>query len=181
MDKRRGALVVAVVVLIGLVAAVVWFGVLQPDEEPTRPGVKEGDPATEAADAFAAAWQGGTLSDVRFVDTNGDVNARTLATTTGLGPGVGDKPAKVETERPAKPERDAERRSDSELQPLRRRADSRAHDRRAGLGRAKAQDRRRRATRPEAEAPRPMRGEPWATTPASPRELQKRAAPRAAA
>jgi cell division protein FtsI/penicillin-binding protein 2 len=97
VEKRRVALVGgAVAVVVGLVAAVVWFGVLDSDDPPARPGVEEGDPATEAADAYAAAWRDGTLSDIRFIDTNGDVNAKNLAITAGLGSGVAGKPAKAE-------------------------------------------------------------------------------------
>ena len=96
MESRRGALIGGgVVVLVAFVAAIVWFSVLAPDGE-GRPGVREGDPAVEAADAFAVSWAAGTLEKVAFVDTNGDVKARSLAITSGLGAGVGDKPAKVE-------------------------------------------------------------------------------------
>lgn len=95
--NKRGALIGgAVVVLLGLVAAAVWFGVLSSDDEASRPGVKEGDPATEAADAFAAAWVQGKLTDVPVVDPNLDINAQTLAITAGLGPGAAGKPAKAE-------------------------------------------------------------------------------------
>lgn len=97
MERRRIALIGGVAVVIAVIAAGVWFGVVRSDDgAPARPGVKEGDPATVAADAFAAAWRDGTLSEIRFVDTNGDVNAKNLAITAGLGPGVAGKPAKVE-------------------------------------------------------------------------------------
>ena len=94
VSKRTALVGGGVVALIALVAAAAWFG-LRSDEEPSRPGLKEGDPATEAADAFAANWAAGTLEKSRFIDTNGDVKARSLAITSGLGPGVGDAPAKV--------------------------------------------------------------------------------------
>ncbi|WP_421118035.1 penicillin-binding transpeptidase domain-containing protein [Aquihabitans daechungensis] len=96
MNKRGALIGGGVVVLVGIVAAAAWFGVLSADDEPSRPGVRDGDPAAEAADAFAAAWQGGTLSKVAFVDANGDVNARSLVIAAGLGPGVAGKPAKAE-------------------------------------------------------------------------------------
>lgn len=82
-------------VVVAIAAAAVWFGLLSSDDRPGRPGVKEGDPATEAADAFAAAWQGGSLPKVKFIDTNGDVNGRSLVIAAGLGPGVAGKPSKV--------------------------------------------------------------------------------------
>ncbi|MCU1371865.1 MAG: penicillin-binding protein transpeptidase [Ilumatobacteraceae bacterium] len=95
--NKRGALIGgAAIVLVALVAAVVWFGVLAPDDAPSRPGVKEGDPAAEAADAFAAHWVAGTLAKVPVVDETVDINAETLAITAGLGAGAGGKPAKAE-------------------------------------------------------------------------------------
>ncbi len=99
MESRRSALIgwAIVVVLVLVAAASVWFKVAGgDDDEAARPGMKDGDPASEAADAFAVAWVDGKLSDVAFVDTNGDVNARSLAITAGLGSGAAGKPAKVE-------------------------------------------------------------------------------------
>jgi cell division protein FtsI/penicillin-binding protein 2 len=95
--NKRGALIGGgVAVLVAIVAAAVWFGISSSDDESARPGIKKGDPAAEAADAFAAAWTGGTLSKVAFVDTNGDVNGRSLVIAAGLGSGVAGKPVKAE-------------------------------------------------------------------------------------
>jgi cell division protein FtsI/penicillin-binding protein 2 len=95
VNKRGALLVGGVVVLLGLVAAAVWFVVLDGDDDPTRPGVREGDPSTEAADAFATNWAAGTLEKSDYVASSGDVNARSLLISAGLGPGVAGKPAKV--------------------------------------------------------------------------------------
>jgi len=98
VESRRGALIggAVVVVLVLVAAAVVWFQVAGSEDEPSRPGMKDGDPAAEAADAFARNWAAGKLSDVLFVESDGDVNAKSLAITAGLGSGVAGKPAKVE-------------------------------------------------------------------------------------
>lgn len=96
MSKRGAIIGGGVLVLVAVVAAAVWFGVLAPDESPGRPGVKEGDPATEAADAFAGHWAAGTLDKARFTAPAGEVELRSAAVSSGLGSGVGDKPAKVE-------------------------------------------------------------------------------------
>ena len=96
MNKRGALIGGGVAVLVAIVAAAVWFGISSSDDESARPGIKKGDPAAEAADAFAAAWTGGTLSKVAFVDTNGDVNGRSLVIAAGLGSGVAGKPVKAE-------------------------------------------------------------------------------------
>jgi cell division protein FtsI/penicillin-binding protein 2 len=94
--NKRGALIGgAVVLLLAIVAAAVWFGVLAPEDSAARPGVKEGDPATEAADAFAADWVAGTLDQVPVTDQATDINAAALAVTAGLGNGAAGKPAKA--------------------------------------------------------------------------------------
>ena len=85
MNKRGALIGGGVVVLVALVAAIVWFGVLAPTGTASRPGVKKGDPAAEAADAFAAHWSAGTLDEVKATRASGDVAARTKAITSGLG------------------------------------------------------------------------------------------------
>ena len=98
MESRRTTLIggAIVVVLVLLAAASVWFKVTSSGDEAQRPGMKKGDPAAEAADAFAQKWAEGRLSDVAFVSDDGDVNALSLAITAGLGSGAAGKPAKVE-------------------------------------------------------------------------------------
>ncbi|QXC59765.1 hypothetical protein KSP35_15440 [Aquihabitans sp. G128] len=71
MDKKRvGLVTLGVLVVFAVAGGVAWFGPWRDDDGGTtsgrRPGVDEKDPAVEAADAFAAAWQGGTLKQVRF-------------------------------------------------------------------------------------------------------------------
>lgn len=85
-----------VVVLVLVAAATVWLKLTGSDDGAERPGMKDGDPAAEAADAFARNWAAGKLSDVPVIDTNGDINAKSLAITAGLGSGAAGKPAKVE-------------------------------------------------------------------------------------
>jgi cell division protein FtsI/penicillin-binding protein 2 len=97
VEKKRAVMVGGgLVVLLALVAAVVWFGVLAPDDEDGRPGVKQDDPAAEAADAFAAKWEAGTLEQVPVTKASGDVKARSLLVTAGLGPAAGVAPSSVE-------------------------------------------------------------------------------------
>jgi cell division protein FtsI/penicillin-binding protein 2 len=98
VESRRTTLIggAIVVVLVLAAAASVWFKVAGSDDGAQRPGMKQGDPASEAADQFARKWAEGKLSDVAFEPGNGDVNAKALAITAGLGPGVAGKPAKVE-------------------------------------------------------------------------------------
>jgi cell division protein FtsI/penicillin-binding protein 2 len=49
--------------------------------------MSEGDPAADAADAFAAAWSEGRLAEVPVTETSGDIAARTEVVTAGLGLG----------------------------------------------------------------------------------------------
>lgn len=86
MDDKRGALMgLGIAVIVALVAAALWFGVLRKDEEAARPGMREGDPASDAADDFALAWQTGKLAKVPATKSSGDVAARTAAITEALG------------------------------------------------------------------------------------------------
>ncbi|MGN6694037.1 MAG: penicillin-binding transpeptidase domain-containing protein, partial [Aquihabitans sp.] len=98
MESRRTTLIggAIVVVLVLVAAASVWFKVAGSDDDAQRPGMKEDDPAAEAADQFARKWAEGKLSEVAFEPGNGDVNAKSLAITAGLGSGVAGKPAEVE-------------------------------------------------------------------------------------
>lgn len=85
MDKKRvGLIVLGTLVVVGLVAAALVLRPWADDGDggsggTARPGIDVADPATKAADAFAAAWQAGTLDQVAFTSDSGDV-----ATTTGL-------------------------------------------------------------------------------------------------
>ena len=84
--SKRGAIVGGgVAVLVALVAAIAWFGPFRGDGDgDDRPGVREGDPAAEAADAFAAAWQTGALDRVPATTASGPIAERTKAIVGGL-------------------------------------------------------------------------------------------------
>ena len=97
MDKQRvGLIAVAVVVVLALAGAVAWFGPWLNDDAPVqpgdRPGVVEGDPATEAADGFAAAWEKDTLAKVGYSKGSGDVAGTSALITAGLTPGTATRP-----------------------------------------------------------------------------------------
>ncbi|HEX2577272.1 MAG TPA: penicillin-binding transpeptidase domain-containing protein, partial [Aquihabitans sp.] len=100
MDKKRiGLGVLGALVVLGLIAAAVFFGPWAGDDDEAdtsgRPGVDAEDPATQAADAFAAAWQGGTLQEVAFTSDSGDVAGTTALIAGGLT-ASGDAKPKVE-------------------------------------------------------------------------------------
>jgi cell division protein FtsI/penicillin-binding protein 2 len=98
VDKRGALIGVGVAVLVALVAAVVWFGPLDggSSDADDRPGIDTGDPAAEAADAFAAAWAAGTLGEVPVTPSSGVIADRSVATSAGLGLEGGKVPASVE-------------------------------------------------------------------------------------
>lgn len=86
MDKRREVLVGGgVLLLIALATAVAWFGVLDEDTPNARPGMREGDPASDAADEFADAWETGQLAEIPVTPASGVVQDRTQVITTNLG------------------------------------------------------------------------------------------------
>ncbi|CAN5708966.1 penicillin-binding transpeptidase domain-containing protein [soil metagenome] len=95
MDKKRVALVaLGVVVVVALAGGVAWFGPWRDDDGGTaaRPGIDESDPPVEAADAFAAAWQGGTLAKISFAPGSGDVPGFTAIIVSGLTAGNDERP-----------------------------------------------------------------------------------------
>jgi cell division protein FtsI/penicillin-binding protein 2 len=96
--SKRGALIGGgVAVLVALIAAVVWFGPLDggAGDGDDRPGIDEGDPAAEAADAFAAAWAAGTLAEVPATAASGTVEDRSLVASANLGTPAGIAPREV--------------------------------------------------------------------------------------
>jgi len=85
-----------IAVLVGLVAALAWFGPLGPTgNDGTSPRLEEGDPTFDAATAFAEAWVAGTLGDVAATEESGAIADRSLFVSAGLGEGIGSGPTKV--------------------------------------------------------------------------------------
>ena len=86
MGAKRGTLIVLVsVMVVALVAGVLWWAPWSSDDAPaSRPGVSESDPASDAADAFVAAWQAGQLDRVRFAAGSGTPEASTRIITANL-------------------------------------------------------------------------------------------------
>ena len=97
MDKKRvGLIAVAAVVVLAVAGAAAWFGPWLHDDAKAgpgeRPGVVEGDPVTEAADAFGAAWEKNTLAKVGYSEGSGDVAGTSALITAGLTPGTATQP-----------------------------------------------------------------------------------------
>ncbi|MFN8017323.1 MAG: penicillin-binding transpeptidase domain-containing protein [Acidimicrobiales bacterium] len=84
--KRRLLVGGGIVALGVLLAAVLWYGLLRPEEPVARPGMRDGDPASDAADAFATSWQLDQLAKVPVTVDSGDVAAKTKAVVGGLSP-----------------------------------------------------------------------------------------------
>lgn len=101
VNKRTTLIALGAVVVLALVVGALWFGPWRSGSEgPTaaRPGIDEEDPATQAADAFAAAWQGGTLAAAPISAASGDVTATTALITAGLTAAPEDRPEVTITE-----------------------------------------------------------------------------------
>ncbi len=97
MDKKRvGMAGAGAVVVLALAGSVAWFGPWRSSDEghrdPARPGLVEGDPAVDAADAFAGAWSAGKLADVAFAPGSGNAAATTALIVGGLTPQAEDRP-----------------------------------------------------------------------------------------
>ncbi|MCB0976037.1 MAG: hypothetical protein KDB02_01145 [Acidimicrobiales bacterium] len=82
--KRVLIAVLAIVVVAGVGAAVFWFGPFRDDSSSSEPRTVAEDPATEAANAFASAWEKGNLDGVRYVPGTVDVQGATAVITSGL-------------------------------------------------------------------------------------------------
>ena len=95
MDKRGAWIGAAIVALLAIVGGVAWFGPFRDQGDDPRPGMSADDPAARAADAFAAAWQGGNLATVAATEDSGDVAARTLAATSSLTAAGDGRPTRV--------------------------------------------------------------------------------------
>lgn len=93
--KRRLLVGGGVVVLGVLLASVLWYGLLRPEPTTSRPGMREGDPASDAADAFAVAWEQDQLAKAAVTPSSGDVAAKTKAAVAGLGPTTATVPEEV--------------------------------------------------------------------------------------
>jgi cell division protein FtsI/penicillin-binding protein 2 len=88
MQRRRATGIAAGVAAVVLIIGAVWyFGARDETGGSNREGMSEGDPASEAADAFAAAWTQGRLAEVPVTETSGDIAAGTEMVTAGLGLG----------------------------------------------------------------------------------------------
>lgn len=83
-DKRRTLVGVGLVVVVALVAAAAWFFVARGSSDDS-PSLAEGSPVALAADAFAKAWERGTLDQVPATKASGDIAGQTRAITQGLG------------------------------------------------------------------------------------------------
>ena len=86
MDKKRLGLVVGAVLA---VVAIVVGGrglrsVARRRRPAPRPGVDGTDPAATAAEAFAEAWQSGTLAEAPVTPASGNVADLTLFISAGL-------------------------------------------------------------------------------------------------
>lgn len=99
--KRIGLFAVVVVAVLALAASAAWFGPWLRDDAKAQPGdrpeVVEGDPVTEAADAFADAWQKGTLAEIGYSAGSGDVAGTAALMTANLTPGTAAQPKVVVT------------------------------------------------------------------------------------
>ena len=104
--KRTTLIVLGVAAVLALAVGALWFGPWRSgSDEPgaSRPGIDEEDPATRAADAFAAAWSGGTLDRAPISAASGDVAATTEQITAGVTAAPQDLPqvtiTKVDSEK----------------------------------------------------------------------------------
>ena len=87
---RRGLMVGAAVVVVAVLAVGAWLLFGRSDDDPFAG-------ARPAAEAYAGAWQSGTLDTLTFAGgaTGADVAARVAAITADIGPGEADLPAVV--------------------------------------------------------------------------------------
>ncbi len=94
MNKKRVGLgALGALVVLAVVAGVVVLGPWgEDDTAERRPGIDESDPATAAADDFAAAWQGGTLDEVAYTAESGAVADLTRFTTSALTAADDERP-----------------------------------------------------------------------------------------
>ena len=93
--KRTTAIAVGAMAVVALVVGALWFGPWRNGSDPSptaRPGIDEDDPATKAADAFAAAWRRGTLANAPISAASGDVASSTALITAGLTAAPQDLP-----------------------------------------------------------------------------------------
>lgn len=97
MASKRALLIGGgAIVLVVLAAALVWFGPLGGGDDGTEAaGLREGDPATETAQRFAAAWKAGQLDTVAATPESGSIAEQTKIIARGLSGFVGDAPAEV--------------------------------------------------------------------------------------
>lgn len=95
MSKRGAVIGGGIAVVVAVVAAVLWFGPFSGDAGDGRPGTGPNDPATQAAEGFADAWQAGALGEVPATEASGDIAARTEAIVAGLA-SIGGVTPKVE-------------------------------------------------------------------------------------
>lgn len=87
MSTKRGATIAAAILaVVGIAAAVFWFGPFRDDDPAPRAGVDESDPATAAAVEFARNWSAGTLDKSAYPAGTADVAASTGIITFGLAP-----------------------------------------------------------------------------------------------
>ena len=96
---RRGLLIGAAVVVVAVLAVGAWLVFGRSDDDPFAG-------ARPAAEAYAGAWQSGTLDSLTFAGgaTGADVAARVAAITDDLGPAEADLPAVVVGEVAVDPE-----------------------------------------------------------------------------
>lgn len=98
-NKRTTFIALGAAAVLAVVVGALWFGPWRSDSDAPagRPGVDERDPATKAADAFAAAWRRGTLAQVPVTAASGDIAAATATITDGLTAAPQDLPQVVVT------------------------------------------------------------------------------------
>ncbi|MCU1499649.1 MAG: spoVD [Acidimicrobiales bacterium] len=90
-----GLAALVAIVVVAMVGAVVWFGPWRSDAgDAVRggAGVDRSDPPVAAAQAFAAAWEAGTLTDMTFAPGSGDVAGITALAVSGLTAGDRERP-----------------------------------------------------------------------------------------
>jgi cell division protein FtsI/penicillin-binding protein 2 len=84
--KRGAILTAAILAVVGVAAAVFWFGPFGDDDPAPRDGMDESDPAVAAAADFARNWSAGTLGKSTYPAGTVDVAAATGIITFGLAP-----------------------------------------------------------------------------------------------